>query len=374
VCSLGWNLGIDAIRKLAMKRSLMSGAVCWAGAFVLAWSVGGAANAQDGVSFAGKTITMTIGFAGGGGVDLYGRTLGRHLMRHLPGQPNLVVLNQLGAGGVVAMNDWANKAEPNGLSVTIGAQSQTDPEAMIRTHAKYDTTKFNYVGGLAAYSQGLYVNKDAVARLRDKTAKPAVMGMVGSTLRSGNYQVLWGAAFLGWNVKWVRGYTRTAELRQAMERGEIDMTTFGSSRDLAYLAQSDKFTIVSQSGSVKDGKTVGRASLGNAPLISDLVKGKIKDPLAQKAFNYGEYVSQVGMWLALPPGTPANIVATYVKAFEATLNDPQYQAEFAKIDPDSPVASKAELDKLIGELAKVSPETLDFLHAELKRQGLGTAN
>ena len=129
-------------------------------------------------------------------------------MRYLPGQPALVVLNQLGAGGVVALNDWANKAEPNGLFVTIGAQSQTDPDALIRTHAKYDTTTFNYVGGLAAYSQGLFVNKDAVERLYDKSAKPVVMGLVGSTLRSGNYQVLWGAAFLGWNVKWIRGYTQ----------------------------------------------------------------------------------------------------------------------------------------------------------------------
>ncbi len=354
-----------------MKRSFTTFGICSAGLVLACMNL--PAAAQD-VSFAGKTITMTIGFAAGGGVDLYGRTLGRHLVRYLPGQPNLVVLNQLGAGGVVAMNDWANKAEPNGLSVTIGAQSQTDPDAVIRTHAKYDTTTFNYVGGLAAYSQGLYVNKDAVARLHDKSARPAVMGLVGATLRSGNYQVLWGAAFLGWNVKWVRGYTRTAELRQAMERGEIDMSTFGSSTDLDYLNRSDKFAIVSQSGTVKDGKTVGRAALGNAPLISDLVKGKISDPLAQKAFDYGEYVSQVGMWLALPPRTPANIVAAYVKAFEATLKDPQYQAEFSKIDPDSPVASKADLEKLIRELAKVSPETLDFLQAELKRQGFGAAN
>src|SRR5437667_12717733 len=101
--------------------------------------------------------------------------------------------------------------------------------------------------------------------------------------------------------------------------------------------------------------------MGDAAIIADLVKGKIMDPLAQRAFDYGEYVSQVGMWLALPPRTPDRIVATYVKAFEATLNDPQYQSEFAKIDPDSPVASKAELEALGRELAKGSPETLDHV-------------
>ena len=357
-----------------MKSSFISLGIFSAGLAILAWSVSHPAAAQDDMSFAGKNVTMTIGFGPGGGVDLYGRMLGRHLVNYLPGHPALVVLNQLGAGGVVALNDWGNKAQPNGLFVTIGAQSQTDPDAIIRTHAKYDTTTFKYVGGLAAYSQGLFVNKDAVGRLYNKSAKPVVMGLVGSTLRSGNYQVLWGAAFLGWNVKWVRGYTSTAELRQAMERGEIDMTTFGASRDMEYLDRTGKFAVVSQSGTVKEGKPAPRPALGNAPIISDLVKGTIKDPLAQKAFDYGELVSQVGMWLALPPRTPDGIVATYVKAFEATLADSNYQAEFAKIDPDSPVASKAELEKLIQELAKVSPETLDYIQAELKRQGFGSTN
>ena len=92
--------------------------------------------------------------------------------------------------------------------------------------------------------------------------------------------------------------------------------------------------------------------LGNAPIISDLVKGKIKDPLAQKAFEYGESIVQVGMWVALPPATPDGMVATYVKAFEAASNDPQFQTAWVKIDPNSPVASKAELDKLVHALAQ----------------------
>jgi hypothetical protein len=338
-------------------------AVAWAG---LSFAVA----AEDSVSFAGKTITMTIGFGAGSSTDLYGRTLGRYLVRHLPGSPGLVVLNQLGAGGVVALNDWANKAEANGLFVAIGAQSQTDPDALMRTHAKYDPTKFEYIGGLGAVSQGLFVNKDAVARLYDKSARPVVMGMVGSTLRGGHYQVLWGVAFLGWNVKWVLGYTRTAELRQAMERGEIDMTTFGATTDIEYLLKTGKFAVVSQSGFMMDGKRVQRPIFGDAPLISDLVKDKITDLTAQKAFDYWQNVSQVGMWLALPQRTPAAIVASYLKAYDATLRDPDCQSEFVKIDPDSPPAGRADLEKLVRELAKVSPETLDYIQAELKRQGI----
>ena len=338
------------------------------GALSVAWLAAGPAAAADAPSFAGKTVTMTIGFGAGGSVDLYGRTLGQYLVQHLPGHPSLVVFNQLGAGGVVALNSWAAKAEPNGLSVTLVAESQADPDAMKRTQAKYDTRTLKYVGGETAYSQGLFVNKDAVAQLTDKSAKPVLMGLVGSTLRSGNYGVLWAVKYLGWNVKWVRGYPSTAELRQALERGEIDMSTFGASRDIKSLSDAGNFKLMMQGGTVKDGKRVPRAAFGDAPILADLVKGKITDPAAQKAFDYTENVAQVGIWLALPPNTPDNIVATYVKAFDDTLADPQYRADFAKIDPDSPVASKQDIEALVAKLATVSPETLAYVQAEVKRQ------
>jgi hypothetical protein len=345
------------------RRGILAGL----GALSIAWLVTSPAKAQEAPSFAGKTITMTIGFGAGGSVDLYGRTLGQYLVQHLPGHPSLLVINQLGAGGVVALNSWVAKAEPNGLAITIGAESQTDPDALFRTQAKYDTTSFNYVGGLSAYSQGLYVGKDAVARLYDKSQKPVLMGLVGSTLRSGNYGVFWGASVLGWNIKWVRGYPSTSELRQALERGEIEMSTFGSSRDIKSLGDTGNFKVVSQGGTVKDGKRVPRAAFGDAPILADLVKGKITDPLAQKAFDYSENVSQVGMWLALPPKTPKPIVDVYVKAFNETLKDPQYEADFAKIDPDSLVASKTDIEALIGKLAKVSPQTVEYIQDEMKR-------
>lgn len=319
--------------------------------------------------FAGKTINMTIGFAAGGGVDLYGRTLGKHLTQKLPGNPSIVVHNRPGAGGIVALNDWAVRAEPNGLNVTIGAQSQTDPDALARTRAKFDPATFKIVGGLGAYSQGLFVRNDAVQRLTDKSAKPVVIGMVGSTLRGGTYQVLWGASFLGWNVKWVVGYQSTGEVRQALERGEVEMATFGATKDFDYILKTGKVTVISQTGQVQDGKRVKRPILGDAPIFSELVRDKIQEPEARRAFNYWEQVSQIGMWVALPPGTPDAIVDTYVKAFEATTNDPVFQNEYSKIDPDSIVASKADIERQVGELAKVSPETLKFLEGELRRNG-----
>ncbi|MGE5538211.1 MAG: Bug family tripartite tricarboxylate transporter substrate binding protein [Gemmatimonas sp.] len=339
----------------------------WCFALLASMCVGGAAAAQD---FAGKTVTASVGFEAGNRVDLFARMVGQTMMRYLPGQPTLVVLNRPGAGGVVALNDWNAKAEPNGLNITVGGQTQVDADALARMQARYQPAKFRYVGGLMAPSQGLIMNKAALPRLRDKSAAPVTMGIVGSTLRTGYYQVLWGAAFLDWNVRWVRGYKSTAEVRNALERGEVDMSAFGSTTDLDYLLHTGKFTVASQSGTIVDGKIVGRASFGDTPIISDLAKGKIKDPLAQKAFAYGEQVIQVGMFIALPAGTPDNIVAAYVQAFEKAVHDPEFTEAWAKIDPDSPVASKADLERLIADLGTTPPEALKFIRDELRRQGV----
>jgi hypothetical protein len=327
------------------------------------------AAAQD-TTFAGKTVTASVGFEAGNRVDLFARTLGQTMMRYLPGQPNLVVLNRPGAGGVVALNEWNAKAETNGLAITVGGQTQVDQDALSRTQARYEPAKFKYVGGLVAPSQGLIITKSALPRLRDKSAAPVTMGIVGSTLRTGYYQVLWGAGFLDWNVRWVRGYKSTGEVRNAVERGEVDMSAFGSTTDLDYLLGLGRFTVASQSGAIIDGKIVARPMFGDAPVISVLVRGKITDSVAQKAFAYGEQVIQVGMFVALPPGTPENIVATYVQAFEKAVNDPEFKEPWAKIDPDSPVASKADLERLIADLGTVPPEALKVIRDELRRQGV----
>jgi tripartite-type tricarboxylate transporter receptor subunit TctC len=332
--------------------------------------VGGAA--PDDMTFADKTVNLTIGFAAGGGVDLFGRTLGRHITRFLPGNPSLVVLNQPGAGGVVALNDWVGKANPNGLSVTVGAQSQTDPDALNRAHARFNPVTFKMVGGLGAYSQGLFIRKDAADRLYNKSARPVAVGIVAATLRGATYQVLWGGSFLGWNIKWVRGYPSTAEVRQALDRGEIDMATFGAAKEYEYLLRSGRFNVISQTGYVQDGKRRQRPVLGDVPIFSDLVRDKIREPLARQAFNYWENLSQVGMWLALPPATSDNIVDAYVKAFEATTSDPKFRDEYTRVDPDFVLAKKPDLERLLSELANVSPETLHYLENELKKNGFGT--
>ena len=352
-----------------MKRSSTCAAIYAAAALALTCaSASREAFAQE-PTFAGQTVSMIIGFAPGGGVDLFGRTLGKHLARHLPGNPTRVVQNQPGAGGVIALNAWLRRADQRGLDLTIGAQSQTDPDALIRTQARFDPAKFRMIGGLGAFSQGLVINKEAASRLTDKSLAPVTVGLVGSTLRGGSYQVLWGTSFLGWNVKWVLGSRSTGEVRQALDRGEIEMATFGATHDFDYLLKIGRFTVIAQTGQVQEGRRVKRAILGDAPIFSDMVRDKIVDDQARQAFGYWENVSQIGMWVALPPETPDAIFNAYARAFEAATKDPEFIREYARIDPDSILASRSQIEQQVGALAKVTPETLQYLNAELQRQG-----
>lgn len=354
-----------------MKASLIARKLDLIGVIPVLWlAIAAPAAAQEKISFAGKTVTMTIGNAAGGGTDLYGRLVGRHLMPQLPGQPGLIVVNQPGAGGVVALNSWSIRAPNDGLAVTIGAGSQSDPGALAQTKAKYNPKDFKFVGGRGGHSQALFVNKKAVHRLSDKSLPPVIIGTVAGTLRGGNFQALWGVAFLGWNVKWVQGYPDSAQIRQALDREEIDMMSVGSDSDINYVLATGRFHVVSQTGVMRSGQPIAREDL-RAPIFASLVEGKIKDPLAQRAFDYWNNLRQIGSWLALPPNTPDPVVDAYVKAFNAMVQDKNYIGEIERLDAGAPTATSVDLRILMDKLADVSPEVLDFIQAEQKRQGLG---
>ena len=125
-----------------MKRFGLSLRACSGVLAILTMAGADASAAADNGSYAGKTITMTIGNAAGSGIDLYGRLLGRHLSPHLPGHPNVIVINQPGAGGLIAYNSWVSKAARDGLSVAIGGLTELDPANLLSANAQYNPATF----------------------------------------------------------------------------------------------------------------------------------------------------------------------------------------------------------------------------------------
>jgi tripartite-type tricarboxylate transporter receptor subunit TctC len=326
--------------------------------------------AQDPVSFAGKTVTMIIGFAPGGGTDAYGRLVAQFMEKYLPGTPSVVPRNVPGADGVTAMNFMVQQVAPDGLTFTTTANTTADPLNFRKPQAQYQPTDFPIIGGAGRGGEVLLINKDAEKRLYDKNAAPVVMGSLGGIPRSGMQMTAWGIEFLGWNAKWVIGYRGTNELVIALERGEIDMTSTGNLFLIQRLIGTGNFKILVQSGTLRNGVFVGRPDFGDAPVLTNALEGKLKDSLAPKAFEYWSSVSATDKWLALPPKTPRAMTDVYRQAYAKVVQDPDFLERAKKISDDFVPMLAPEVEALVNKLSSLPPEATEYMTVILRRQGL----
>lgn len=324
------------------------------------------ASAQEPVSFQGKQILMVIGYRAGGGTDIAGRLIARHLGKHLPGQPTVVVQNIPGADGMIALNYLVQQTKPDGLTITMGSGTQIDPLHSRKPQVKYNPADFKFVGGAGKGGTALIINKEAEKRIFDKKAEPVIMGALSGMPRSGMQMTAWGREFLDWNVKWVVGYPGTNDLTVALERGEIDMTATGTIPLVQKLLDTGKFKILAQSGIIEDGAFVPRPEFGDAPILARQVDGKIKNPLAQNGFEYWSALNMMDKWLALAPGTPEPIVEAYRKAFRAMAKDPSYLESGSDYAP----TTYQDIEKLVQTLNATPDDSIAFITTMLRGQGL----
>lgn len=323
------------------------------------------------VDFSGKTITMLIGYAAGGGTDASGRMIAPFLSKYLPGTPAVVVQNVPGADGLIALNWFVQQAKPDGLTVTMSSGTSADPGHFRKPESKYDPTKFQFVGGVGRGGTVMVIRKDALGRLQNKTAKPVVMGALAGVPRSGMLMTAWGIEYLGWNAKWVLGYRGTKDLFIALERGEIEMTSTANLAEVKTLLDSGQVVMLSQSGTLDNGKWVPRSDLpANVPVISSLIDGKISEPTALAAFEYWKALNAVDKWLALPPGTPTEVVQTYRTAYAKASADPEFAVLGRKISQDFSVQLVTDVEALIKTLGGIPDRSLDYMNVVLKKQGI----
>jgi tripartite-type tricarboxylate transporter receptor subunit TctC len=342
--------------------------------FVLsALLLAGPAVAAEGPSFKGQSITMIIGFAPGGGTDASGRLIAQYLAKNLPGSPGVIVRNVPGADGLTALNYFVQQVKPDGLTVTMGSSTQADPIFYRAPQSHYDPSKFEFVGGVGRGGTVLLIQSAAKKRLTDKTQPPVIMGALGGVPRSGMLMTAWGIEYLGWNAKWVLGYRGTNDLMIALDRGEVEMTSTANMFQINKLMQGGKFSILTQSGSLQNGQILGRPDFGDTPIFSHLMEGKIKDPLAEKGFEFWRAQASIDKWLALPPGTPKEIVAAYREAYRKLATDSDFTKLGQKISEDFSPMSHEDVESLIKILADSPPEALSYTKVLLRKQGVQAA-
>jgi len=320
----------------------------------------GQAFAEDPVSFKDKTITIVVGFTPGGTPDVISRAAAEQMARRLPGRPTVIVRNAPGAEGVVALNSVVTQTRPDGLTLVTGAGGHFDPLYYRNSRAVYDPEKLIYVGGIVSTGSSLLMNKAALSRLYDRNAAPVVMG-ASNNIRTTMWAVILGTEILRWNVKWVFGYPGTNDLKLALARGEIDMTTTSDLEHIRVATATGKFVTFFQTGTQSTGRLVPRPELGGAPLFTDLIRDQVSDPLAREAVAYWTNLIRVGDWLALVPATPAPIVAAHRQAFHEIVSDPEFADRIRTAFPELVEMTGADLAKIAGNLAQTSPGALAYL-------------
>jgi tripartite-type tricarboxylate transporter receptor subunit TctC len=301
--------------------------------------------------YEGKTLRIIVGLAAGGGFDTYARTIARHLGKHIPGNPTIIVENMTGAGSLVAANHTYKVAKPDGLTVTHFNGSLLLGQVLGQRGIEFDGPKFGYVGaavkedlvcGLAKGSGITSVEKWMASKTPVKlggTAPGSTPDNAGRILK----------AALGLPIQVVSGYKGTAEIRLAAESGEVGGGCW----------------------SWESMRSTWRASLteGNAAVVLQVVSKPFPDlagvPLAISLAKTDEArrLIEVGLHNAsayarpfvLPPSTPKDRVQLLRTAFQETLKDKAFlaEAEKAKLTLD-PVTGE-ELEKLAADLTTLDP-------------------
>lgn len=212
---------------------LIMGLSPWAGFAAQSWAAAGNDKAVADF-YRGKTVRIIVGFSAGGGYDAYSRVIGRHLHKHIPGNPSVIVENMAGAGSIILANHMFNVAPKDGTVIGNFSGQIILEQLFANPAVHYDLAKFRFLGVPIGESYLLIATrKSGVTKfdelLGSKSKQITVGGIPGSTVEQGPLLM---RDLLSANIKVVSGYKGTADVRLAMESGELDgiMNSWESSK------------------------------------------------------------------------------------------------------------------------------------------------
>jgi len=313
--------------------------------------------------FAGKTVRIVVGLAPGGGFDTYARLLARHLGRHIPGNPTIIVENVTGAGGLIAANQLYRVAKPDGLSLAHVPGTLLLGQVLGQPGIEFDARKFEYVGATVKEEVVCSMTRaSGIASVEQWMAAkvPVKIGAVAPGAPTDNSPRILKAA-LGLPIQVVTGYKGTAEIRLAAESGEVAGACWAWESMRATgrraLEAGDAIPVVQVTSKPL-------ADLPKVPLAISLAKTDEARRLLQVGIQDGSAYSRP---FIAPPGTPKDRVQALRKAFMATLSDPTLRAEADKAQLTLDPVSGEELERLIAGLFSLDPPFVDKLKSILHR-------
>ena len=331
-------------------------------AFLVAFA-GSAAADPEADFFKAHPVTVYIGYAPGGGYDLQCRIFAAYLGRHLPGNPVVVPKNQPGAGSLRLANDLYNVLPKDGTALGMIGEALVLQQVLGEPQAAFDATKFDWVGRIVESGSVLVVRPDApIANINDALTHETIIGVPGAgSVNALTLNVL--DHVLGTKFKLVSGYEGSAQIRLAVERGEVQGS--GSTPwpiDKPW-AVGQKLRPIYQATL----EPTLDPELQGVPTAVQLARNDDERAL----FRFFWLYTTIGRSIIAPPDVPAARLAVLRAAFDATVADPDFIADLKKANLDLAPMGGEKLAALIRDAVSLKGPLL----AEAKRvAGFTAAN
>jgi tripartite-type tricarboxylate transporter receptor subunit TctC len=295
--------------------------------------------------YEGKTITVVTSTGAGGTYDLVARLISRHMPRHLPGRPAMIVQNMPGGGNVLATNFMYAIAPKDGTTIATIHNAMPLHQALDGQGVRFDAAKFNWLGSTGADNEVILAWPTAGVRtIQDVMEREVVLGGTGA----GSGIVIIPTAMnsvLGTKFKIVIGYKSSEDINLAMERGEVQARAFGLGSIVSQRPEwitEKKVAFLTQIGTKRD------HALPDVPLVTELAKTDEQRAILKLV----SAPPALGQPYLTPPGVPQDRVALLRTAFDATLRDKAFLADAAK--------AKFEIEPMSGdEVARIVKDTID---------------
>ncbi len=295
--------------------------------------------------YGGKQIKFVIRSGVGGSYDSYSRLLGRHIGKHIPGNPSVVPLNMPGGGGIRAANYVAKVAPQDGTILTIVSQGLVIDQALgLNASFQADLRDFHWIGNISASNQVLVTWHTSPTRtLADLMRRETVIG----SSQAGSISVQMPAVLnniVGTKIRIVFGYPDGRDINLAMERGEVEGRATNPwssyiSTDPQYVENKLIIPII-QIGMRKE------PYLPDVPLMRDLAK----DAAGQAVLDFMSKAVAFGRPIATTPGVPTERVNALRRAFDLTLKDPAFLQEAKTQRAEIQPMTGAELETIVRDI------------------------
>ncbi len=268
-----------------------------------------------------KTVSIIIGFGPGGGADEFAHYLARHLGKFIPGQPTVIVQNMPGAGGLTALGSLYNAGPFDGTRIMLISPSHAVAQVTGSKSVRYDILKMNVIGTLTQDTQACAASgRSGVRNITEAVSKELIVGATAASASAAQHARLL-ANLLGYKLRIITGYQGTAQMRLAMETGEVSAAcALWASQALGPQKQdydSGKLVPIVQMGSKP------HPVFGEAPVAYDLAKDEEQRRIMRIVFG----TTELSRPFVAPPNVPAERVAALRSAFWSALNSPEAKAD-----------------------------------------------